>query len=184
VLKEASEKSPEVHLIVLTVHDEEEYAFRALRAGAAGYLPKSAASAELQLAIEHVMAGKKYVSPSVEQKAAFNLGRITENGPVPLPGLTPRQQEVLKLIADGHSTKSIARTLNISVKTVETHRAQLMDRLNIHDIAGLVRYAIRLGLVSLEEQVPQKKLGGGSNFILPFAALLFSSFALLRVFLS
>jgi DNA-binding NarL/FixJ family response regulator len=184
VLKEASEKFPEVHLIVLTVHDEEEYAFRALRAGAAGYLPKSAASAELQLAIEHVMGGKKYVSPTVEQKAAFNLGRTTENGPAPLSELTPRQQEVLKLIADGHSTKSIARSLNISVKTVETHRAQLMDRLNIHDIAGLVRYAIRLGLVSLDDQVPQKKLGGGSNFILPFAALLFSAFALLRVFLS
>jgi DNA-binding NarL/FixJ family response regulator len=183
VLEAASEQFPEVHLIVLTMHDEEEYAFRALRAGAAGYLPKSAASAELKMAIEHVMGGKKYVSPTIEQKAAFEFGRMTAEGQVPLSELTPRQREVLKLIADGQSTKTIARSLNISVKTVETHRAQLMDRLNIHDIAGLVRYAIRLGLVSLEDRVPQRKMGGGSTFILPFAASLFVPLALLRFFL-
>lgn len=162
VLKAISEKFPEIHMIVLTVHDEEEYAFEALRSGAAGYLPKSAASSELKLAIEHVMGGKKYVSPTVEQKAAFELGRNTPEGPVPLSELTPRQREVLKLIAEGYSTKNMARLLNISVKTVETHRAQLMDRLNIHDIAGLVRYAIKMGLVSLEERAPVKKRGGGA----------------------
>lgn len=161
VLKITSEKFPKVHMIVLTVHDEEEYAFQALRAGAAGYLPKSAASAELRLAIEHVMGGKKYLSPTVEQKAAFELGRNTQKGPVPLAELTPRQREVLTLIAEGHSTKDIARALNISVKTVETHRAQLMNRLNIHDIASLVRYAIKIGLVSLEERPQVKKMGGG-----------------------
>jgi len=74
--------------------------------------------------------------------------------------LTPRQREVLTLIAEGHSTKDIARTLNISVKTVETHRAQLMDRLDIHDIASLVRYAIKMGLVSIEETHDSKKTDG------------------------
>ncbi|MDQ2977541.1 MAG: response regulator transcription factor [Acidobacteriota bacterium] len=162
VLKAIREKFPRIHMIVLTVHDEEEYAFEALRSGAAGYLPKSAASSELKLAIEHVMGGKKYVSPTVEQKASLELGRNTPEGPVPLSELTPRQREVLKLIAEGYSTKNMARLLNISVKTVETHRAQLMDRLNIHDIAGLVRYAIKMGLVSLEELAPVKKRGGGA----------------------
>jgi DNA-binding NarL/FixJ family response regulator len=182
VLKATSETFPEVHVIVLTVHDEEEYAFQALRAGASGYLPKSAASAELRLAIEHVMSGRKYLSPTVEQKATFELGR--NGGPAQLSELTIRQREVLKLIAEGHSTKNVARALNISVKTVETHRTLLMDRLNIHDIAGLVRYAIKVGLVSLDERAPVKKMGGGNTFILLLATLLFSSPALLRFFLS
>ena len=188
VLKITSEKFPEIRMIVLTVHEEEVYAFHALRAGAAGYLPKSAASAELRLAIEHVMAGKKYLSPAVEQKAAFELGKTTPDGPVPLTELTPRQREVLTLIAEGHSTKDIARALNISVKTVETHRAQLMDRLDIHDIASLVRYAIKMGLVSIEARAPVKKMGGGTNFILSLGTLVFVSPDLLpdllRLFLS
>jgi DNA-binding NarL/FixJ family response regulator len=162
VLKTTSEKFPEVHVIVLTVHDGEEYAFQALRAGAAGYLPKSAASSELILAVEHVMGGKKYLSPTIEQKATSESGRNTSEGLAPVSELTPRQLEVLTLIAEGHSTKDIARALNISVKTVETHRAQLMDRLNIHDVASLVRYAIRMGLVSIEQRSPVKKMGGGN----------------------
>jgi DNA-binding NarL/FixJ family response regulator len=184
VLKITSQKFPQTHVIVLTVHEEEEYAFQALRAGAAGYLPKSAAISELRLAIEHVMAGKKYLSPSVEQKATFDSGKHKREGLVPLSELTPRQREVLTLIAEGHSTKDIARALNISVKTVETHRAQLMDRLNIHDVASLVRYAIRMGLVSIEERPPLKKMGGGGNFTLPLGTLLLSSSELLRLFLS
>jgi DNA-binding NarL/FixJ family response regulator len=162
VLKTTSEKFPEVHVIVLTVHEGEEYAFQALRAGAAGYLPKSAASSELILALEHVKGGKKYLSPTIEQKATFESGRNTSEGLAPMSELTPRQLEVLTLIAEGHSTKDIARALNISVKTVETHRAQLMDRLNIHDVASLVRYAIRMGLVSIEQRSPVKKMGGGN----------------------
>ncbi len=134
--------------------------------GRTGYLPKNAASAELRLAIEHVMGGRKYLSPNVEQKGASQLGRNAQHGRVPLSELTPRQREVLTLIAEGHSTKDSARILNISVKTVETHRAQLMDRLDIHDIASLVRYAIKIGLVSIEERSPVKKMGGGTNFIM------------------
>ncbi|MEP6911675.1 MAG: response regulator transcription factor [bacterium] len=163
VLKATSRKFPQIHMIVLTVHDEEEYAFQALRAGAAGYLPKSAASAELRLAIEHVMGGKKYLSPTVEQRAAFELNSNTPEGRPPLSELTPRQREVLTLIAEGHSTKDIARTLNISVKTVETHRAQLMDRLDIHDVASLVRYAIKMGLVSIEETRDSRKPDEGQK---------------------
>ena len=185
VLTATSRKFPQVHVIVLTVHDEEEYAFQALRAGAAGYLPKSAASAELRLAIEHVMGGKKYLSPTVEQRAAFEVGRNTPEGRAPLSELTPRQREVLTLIAEGNSTKDIARTLNISVKTVETHRAQLMDRLGIHDIASLVRYAIKMGLVSIEERTTEKKtMGGTTDFILLLCTLLFSPAYLLGLFLS
>ena len=160
VLKLTGKKFPEVHVIVLTVHDEEEFAFRALRAGAAGFLPKSAASAELNLAIEHVMRGRKYLSPTVEQKATFELGRSTQGGRVQFAELTQRQREVLTLIAEGGSTKDIARALNINVKTVETHRAQLMDRLDIHDVASLVRYAIKIGLISIEERSSEKKMWG------------------------
>ena len=160
VLKITTRKFPQVRVVVLSVHDEEEYAFQALREGAAGYLPKSAASAELRLAIEHVMGGKKYLSPTVEQRAAFESGRNRPEGPAHLSELTPRQREVLTLIAEGNSTKDIARALNISVKTVETHRAQLMDRLDIHDIASLVRYAIKMGLVSIEETHDSKNPDG------------------------
>jgi DNA-binding NarL/FixJ family response regulator len=146
VLKAAADKFPDVRIIVLTVHEAEEYAFHALRSGAAGYLPKSAASAELELAIEHVMNGKKYVSPSIEQRAAFELNQLHPGTP-PLADLTPRQREVLALIAEGRSTKDIARALSISVKTVETHRAQIMDRLGVRDLASLVRWALRNGLL-------------------------------------
>lgn len=159
VLKAAGEKFPDIKIIVLTVQEAEEYASHALRSGAAGYLPKSAASEELELAIQHVIAGKKYLSPSIEQRASSELSNILYGIPQPTE-LTPRQLEVVTLIAEGRSTKDIARALHISVKTVETHRAQLMDRLNIHDIAGLVRYAIKTGLVSIDQRSPDKKKDG------------------------
>ena len=149
VLKEAHEKFSEVRVILLTVHEDVEYAYQALHLGASGFLPKGAASAELPLAIEHVMAGKKYISPALNRGAALDLGRGTESQ-VLSGELTPRQKEVLARIAEGQSTKDIALALEISVKTVETHRAQVMERLNIHNIAGLVRYAIKTGLVSID----------------------------------
>ena len=151
VLKEINEKSPSVKVVILTVHDSEDYALHALRSGAEGYLPKSAASAELELALDHVMRGEKYLSPSIARKVVFEYLKGTHSGRAELAHLTPRQREVLTLISQGHSTKDIARILNISVKTVETHRAQLMERLDIHDVAGLVRYAIRTGMVKLDE---------------------------------
>lgn len=157
VLKEVGEKFPDVRVIILTAYEEVEYAFQALHLGAAGYIPKSAASAELSLAIAHVMGGKKYLSPTLDQNAAYELRRSTADRPAFLSELTPRQREILKLIAEGQSTKDIALFLNISVKTVETHRAQLMERLNIHNVAGLVRFAIKNGIVSINQPAAVKK---------------------------
>jgi DNA-binding NarL/FixJ family response regulator len=148
VLKETSERFPEVNMIVLSVHDTAEYAIHALRSGAAGYLPKSAASVELEVAIQSVMRGEKYVSPRIAPEASLEF---SGGGSEATAGLTPRQLEVLTLIAQGSSTRDIARTLNISIKTVETHRAQLMHRLNIHEVAGLVRYAIKKGFVKIDQ---------------------------------
>ena len=149
VLKEAHERFSEVRVILLTVHEEVEYAYQALHLGASGFLPKGAASAELPLAIEHVMAGKKYISPALNQAAALELVRASDSQ-LPSAELTPRQKEVLARIAEGQSTKDIALALEISIKTVETFRAQLMERLNIYSIAGLVRYAIKTGIVSID----------------------------------
>jgi DNA-binding NarL/FixJ family response regulator len=148
VLKKTSEDFPAVRVIILTVHQTEEYASHAFRSGASGYLPKTAASVELELAIRTVADGGTYVSPEVESKT-LPKARTGARGGRSLD-LTPRQLEVLRMIAEGHSTKDIALNLNISAKTVETHRAQLMDRLGIHEVAGLVRYAIRTGLISVE----------------------------------
>jgi DNA-binding NarL/FixJ family response regulator len=151
VLQETTEKFPDVKIIVLSVHDSEEYALRALRSGAAGYLPKSAASAELERAIDQVIRGEQYFSPIIARMASLEAARTGLTGRAAPVELTPRQREVLILIAEGYSTKDIARTLGISGKTVETHRAQLMERLGIHDVAGLVRYAIRTGIVKLDD---------------------------------
>jgi DNA-binding NarL/FixJ family response regulator len=139
---------PGVRVIILSAHANEEYVIRALRSGAAGYMLKDAATAELQLAIDSVAQDKTYLSPSISRTVIDSyLERV--GGPLsPLEQLTPRQREILQLIAEGKNTKEIASDLDISVKTVESHRLQLMERLNVHDVPGLVRYAIRNGLVS------------------------------------
>jgi DNA-binding NarL/FixJ family response regulator len=159
VLKETTQKFAGVRVIVLTVNETEEYAVHALRSGAAGFLPKSAASAELERAIKVVARGEEYLSPGVSQQAILKYLKVERPGSL-FSTLTIRQREVLQMIAEGQSTKMIAQRLNISVKTVETHRAQLMDRLNIYDVAGLVRYAIKMGLISIDEQRPTTKAGG------------------------
>jgi len=161
VLEQTAAKFPKVKIIVLSVHDAEVYALRALKAGAVGYLPKSAASTELERAISQVVRGERYLPTPVGRTASVE-SESNELPNLPKLELTPRQREVLTLIAEGYSTKNIARALGISVKTVETHRAQLMDRLNIHDVASLVRYAIKMKLVSLEERAPMKRMGGGA----------------------
>jgi len=139
---------PETRVIILSMHVSEEYAARALRAGGAGYLPKDADVRELELAIEAVARGETYLSPAVSTHVVADYRRRLAEAPDALARLTPRQREVLQLLAEGHSTKEIAFRLHVSVKTVETHRAQVMDRLDIHDLAGLVRFAVRMGLVS------------------------------------
>ena len=149
VLSETAKRFPNVRVIILTVHEEGAYASQALSAGAAGYLPKSAASAELREAIETVARGETYVSGEVARKTLLAQSRETEQSGL-LKRLTPRQREILTLIAEGNTMRDIAGALDISVKTVESHRAQLMERLDIHEVAGLVRFAIRMGLVKVE----------------------------------
>jgi DNA-binding NarL/FixJ family response regulator len=138
---------PNVRVIILSAHANEEYVWQALRSGAAGYLLKDAGTAELELALNAVARGETYLSPAVSKHVVADYVRRVGGEPRTLELLTPRQREILQLIAEGQTTKEIARTLHISVKTVETHRMQLMERLDIHDVAGLVKYAIRTGLI-------------------------------------
>ena len=139
---------PRTHVVVLSMHANEEYVIQALRGGASGYVLKEADAAELDIAVRAVMRGERYLSPGVSRQVVDDYVRRLGPGEGSLEQLTPRQREILQLIAEGHSTKDIARKLDLSVKTVETHRTQLMDRLDIHDVAGLVRFAIRTGVVS------------------------------------
>jgi DNA-binding NarL/FixJ family response regulator len=141
---------PSVKVIILSAHSSEEYVIRALREGAAGYMLKDSATTELELAINSVIQGNIYLSPSISRTVIDDYLQRVSGAVSPLEQLTSRQREILQLIAEGKNTKEIAAELDISVKTVEAHRLQLMDRLNIHDIPGLVRYAIRNGLVSAE----------------------------------
>jgi DNA-binding NarL/FixJ family response regulator len=150
---------PKVRVIILSMHTNEEYVLQALRAGASGYLLKDAGIAELELAIKAVARGETYLSPPVSKHVISNYVRRVsgeapleaDGDPSPIDRLTLRQREILQLIAEGQTTQEIAHKLDISVKTVETHRMQLMERLDIHDVAGLVRFAIRVGLITLDD---------------------------------
>jgi DNA-binding NarL/FixJ family response regulator len=141
---------PSVKVIILSAHASEEYVIRALREGASGYMLKDSATSELELAINSVIQGKIYLSPSISRTVIDDYLQRVGGAISPLEHLTSRQREILQSIAEGKNVKEIAADLDISIKTVESHRLQLMDRLNIHDIPGLVRYAIRNGLVSPE----------------------------------
>ena len=139
---------PKVPVLLLSMHNSDEYMSEALAAGAAGYMVKDADALELDIGIRAVARGESYLSPAVARRVISH--HPASNGR-PFDGprrLTPRHREILQLIAEGNSTKEIARKLEVSVKTVETHRLKLMCRLDIHDVAGLVRYAIRMGLVT------------------------------------
>jgi DNA-binding NarL/FixJ family response regulator len=141
---------PEIKVMMLSAHNNEEYVIRALRGGASGYLLKDAATEELEEAIRAVMAGRTYLSPAISRPVIYSYLQRVGDIASPLDQLTPRQREILQGIAEGRSTKEIAHDLGISAKTVETHRAQLMERLEIREVAGLVRYAIRCGLITAE----------------------------------
>jgi DNA-binding NarL/FixJ family response regulator len=148
---------PEISVIILSMHSNEEYVLQALRAGASGYLLKDSAPTELELALRSVSRGETYLSPSISKHVVDDYLRRVSSKNTDLPkepgvqDLTPRQREILQLIAEGNSTKEIAQKLIVSVKTIESHRIQLMERLGIRDIAGLVRYAIRMGIISPEK---------------------------------
>ena len=140
---------PETRTIILSMNGTEEYVLQALRSGAAGYLLKNISPQELEQAIRAVARGETYLSSAISRHViAAYLERVGGEMVSPFERLTPRQREVMQLVAEGYTTKEIARKLGLSVKTVETHRSQLMTTLGIHDITGLVRYAIRMALVS------------------------------------
>ena len=146
----AKERSA-TRVIILSMHADPIYVRQALQAGAVGYLLKGADVAELELALKAVTRGDTYLSPSVSKALVGSLLNGKTPAANPLDELTPRQREILQLIAEGKTTKEIASRLNLSIKTVETHRAQLMERLDIHEVAGLVKFAIRTGLIQANE---------------------------------
>ena len=144
-------EQPATRVIIVSMHSDDESVRRALVAGAAGYILKNSDRHELELALRTVARGDTWLSPSLTKrvvKAFTESAQGSTEGPLEV--LTPRQREVLQLVAEGHSNKEIANRLNVALKTVETHRNELMERLGIHGVAGLVRYAIQVGLVRPE----------------------------------
>jgi len=139
---------PHIKVIILSMHANEEYVLQALKIGVSGYLLKDAATTELELALKAIAREETYLSPAVSKKVINNYLERVGDAEDLQSALTPRQREILQLVAEGKSTKEIAFMLSVSIKTVEAHRAQMMDRIGIHDVPGLVRYAIRIGLVA------------------------------------
>lgn len=150
VTTRVTKEFPDVRVIILSMHTAEEYVWQALKAGATGYLLKDVEIWELDFAIKAVLKGKTYLTPSVSQQVVESYMNRLESTATVADVLTPRQREILQLIVEGTPMKEIARRLNLSVKTVETHRSLLMDRLDIHDIPGLVGYAMRMGIIPPE----------------------------------
>lgn len=138
----------DIRIIMLSMYATEEYVLQALRAGASGYLLKNARGAELEEAIRTVASGSTYLSSKIANYVAEYIKN--PEGESPLERLTSRQREILQLIAEGYTTRNIAAKLHISMKTVETHRANLMKQIDVHDIPALVRFAIRTGLITPE----------------------------------
>jgi DNA-binding NarL/FixJ family response regulator len=146
--RELSRLRPGLRILMLTMHDNEQYFFEALRAGAAGYVLKSVADRDLIQACRAAMRGEPFLYPGAVTALIRNyLDRLGRGGEAPENVLTPREEEILKLVAEGHSSKAIAATLVISVKTVERHRANMLQKLGMRDRLQLTRYAIRAGLI-------------------------------------
>lgn len=139
---------PQIQVLILSMHQNEEYVKQALRHGASAYLLKDAAPTELDIAIKNVLQGGIYLSAAVSKGVMNDYVERLRGEDLSSELLTPRQTEVLKMLAQGQSSKDIARLLDLSAKTVDTHRSQLMKQLDIHEVTGLVRYAIRVGLIS------------------------------------
>ena len=139
---------PALPVIILSMHAARDLVMRAIRGGASAYLPKEAAETELELALKAVLAGQQYLSPAVSGAVIDSL--LQRSPAAEAEVLTARQREVLRLLALGKNTKEVAFELSLSVKTVESHRAQIMERLAIRDLASLVVYAIRQGIIQLE----------------------------------
>lgn len=143
--------APEVKVIALSVHSDRRFITEMLKAGASGYVIKDCSFEELVQAIRAVMANRIYLSPGIADKVIKDYVRFLPHTDFSVFSiLTEREREVLQLIAEGKNTKEIASSLHVSVKTVETHRKRIMDKLDIHSIAELTKYAIREGLTSIE----------------------------------
>jgi len=142
--REIQKISPKTKTIFLTMHNENHYILEALRSGAKGFVTKTHAAEDLVQAIRDAVRGKMYLSPEVSRAVveAYQAKEV-----LPMDPLTPRERQVLQLVAEGKTTKEAAATLQISVKTAETHRTRIMEKLNVHETAGLVRYAIRRGII-------------------------------------
>ena len=142
---------PGVKVVALSMHSDRRFVAEMLKAGALGYLLKDCAFDELAHAVRAVVAGQAYLSPGIAGVVVGNyLRHLTETDPSALSSLTSREREVLQLLAEGKSTRQIASDLHMSVNTVATHRQHVMEKLDIHSIAGLTKYAVRAGLTSLE----------------------------------
>ena len=141
---------PGTKVLMLSMHSAEEFVRRSIKAGASGYVAKDSLPLELRMAIEALMRGEIYLSSRVSRHVVAAFAEPRPEGESSLDSLTLRQREVLQMIAEGKTTREMAQALDVSVKTVETHRAALMERLGIHDVAGLVRFAARNHLVSLD----------------------------------
>ena len=148
-IREIKKKWPKMKVLALTVNDSEEYVLAALRAGAEGYILKNSTRDELVQAIQDVLAGKRVLSPGISEKVieGYLAGKKDVSLQSPWETLTRREREVLKLIGEGNKSKEIADYLCISLHTVEKHRSNLMEKLNLHSLSGLVSYAIEKGLV-------------------------------------
>ncbi|HWX21956.1 MAG TPA: response regulator transcription factor [Candidatus Binatia bacterium] len=148
-LSRIAKEYPKVKVIMLSMHKSEEYFWQALKSGAAGYLLKKAATAELATALRRVVGGEIYLTREISNRLVKKLPlHQIAHRKSPLEQLTERQREILQLIAEGQTTKAIALILKVSPKTVEYHRAKLMERLNIFDIPGLVRFALQSGIIA------------------------------------
>lgn len=149
LIKAARKRQPELNCIVLSMHTANEYVAAAFRAGACGYLHKNASTSELMEALEQARRGGYYMHPNIAG-SLVDILRQPDMAADPLERLSDRQRDVLKLLAEGNSTKAIAEIMSVSPKTVETHRKAIMDRLEIRDVPGLVKFAVAHGLVDLE----------------------------------
>lgn len=141
---EILKRSPETQVIILTMYDDETFALEAVRSGVRGYVLKEQAAQELVSALRQVLSGSIYLSPKISESVVSAMLSKKEQ---PSDLLTPREKQVLQLIAEGKTTKDIASLLHLSVKTAESHRSNIMNRLNVHNVASLVRYAIRRGMI-------------------------------------
>lgn len=143
-------KNPKIKVIALSMHSDRRFMVETLKNGASGYLLKDSAFDELAFAIKTVMKNQTYLSSQIADLVLKDyINQLNKKEPSAYSQLTPREREVLQMLAEGHTTKQISARMHVSVKTVETHRKQIMDKLNIHNIAGLTKYAIREGITKL-----------------------------------